>query len=79
MKKKVLAALMAATMIMSMGACGTGSSSGNSDSKDTGSESQGETKTASKDALRFMNTKIEIDAALQEFAKQYQEETGSCC
>lgn len=79
MKKKVLAALLAGAMTVTLGACGGNTGSGNDTSK-ADDNTQGTTDTAdvSKDAIRFMNTKIEIDGALKEFAKQYQEETGSC-
>lgn len=77
MKKKILAALLAGAMTVTLGACGGNSDSGN-DSSTANDNAQGTTDTAdvSKDAIRFMNTKIEIDGALKEFAKQYQEETG---
>ena len=77
MKKKVLAALLAGAMTVTLGACGGNTGSGNDTSK-ADDNTQGTTDTAdvSKDAIRFMNTKIEIDGALKEFAKQYQEETG---
>lgn len=77
MKKKILAALLAGAMTVTLGACGGNSDSGN-DSSTANDNTQGTTDTAdvSKDAIRFMNTKIEIDGALKEFAKQYQEETG---
>lgn len=33
-------------------------------------------ETGSKEPIRFLNNKIEIDKPLKEFAKKYQEETG---
>ncbi|MGN0398778.1 MAG: ABC transporter substrate-binding protein [Blautia sp.] len=79
MKKKLLAVLLAGTMTVTLGACGGASDSG-SKSDDAAATEAGDdaaaNTTASKDAIRFMNTKIEIDAQLKEFAKQYQEKTG---
>ena len=77
MKKKILAALLAGAMTVTLGACGGNTDSGN-DTGTANDNTQGTTDTAnvSGDAIRFMNTKIEIDGALKEFAKQYQEETG---
>lgn len=70
MKRKIAAIFMAMTMVMGFTACGGGAAE-----TDAGSGT-GEAAQASGEALRFMNTKIEIDTALKEFAKQYQEETG---
>ncbi|CUU46743.1 ABC transporter substrate-binding protein [Clostridium beijerinckii] len=68
MRKKVLAALLASTMIIgSLSGCGSSSSQASSDSK---------TSTGNSEAIRFVNTKIEIDKPLKEFAKKYQEKTG---
>jgi len=68
MRKKLLAALLASTMIIgSLTGCGSGSSQSSSDSK---------TSTGNSEAIRFVNTKIEIDKPLKEFAKKYQEKTG---
>ena len=78
MKKKLLAVLLAGTMTVTLGACGGASDSG-SKSDDAAATESGDaaaSTTASKDAIRFMNTKIEIDTQLKEFAKQYQEKTG---
>lgn len=58
---------------MALGACG--SSSGDS-SSDSSSDSSTASSSDNKDAIRFVNTKIEIDSALKDFAKQYEEETG---
>lgn len=72
MKKKVLAALLVAAMaVASLAGCG--GSSGDSSSKSGSSSSD---KKASKDAIRFLNGKIEIDKPLKAFAKQYEEKTG---
>lgn len=73
MKKKWLAVLLAGTMTMTLGACGSSSGSSSSDSS---SDSSTASSSANKDAIRFVNTKIEIDSALKDFAKQYEEETG---
>lgn len=73
MKKKVLAALLVAAMAVGSLA-GCGGSSGDSKSKSDSADS-GDTKV-SKDAIRFLNGKIEIDKPLKAFAKQYEEETG---
>lgn len=73
MKKKWLAVLLAGTMTMTLGACGSSSGSSSSDSS---SDSSSASSSANKDAIRFVNTKIEIDSALKDFAKQYEEETG---
>ncbi len=64
----MLAALLASTMVMfSLTACGNDSSTTSSNSA---------TSTQNSDAIRFVNTKIEIDKPLKEFAKKYQEKTG---
>ena len=68
MRKKLLAALLASTMIIgSLTGCGSSSSQSSSDSK---------TSTGNSGAIRSENTKIEIDKPLKEFAKKYQEKTG---
>ena len=68
MRKKLLAALLASTMIIgSLTGCGSGPSQSSSDSK---------TSTSNSGAIRMVNTKIEIDKQLKEFAKKYQEKTG---
>ena len=67
MKKKWLAVLLAGTMTMTLGACGSSSGSSSSDSS---SDSSAASSSANKDAIRFVNTKIEIDSALKDFAKQ---------
>lgn len=77
MKKRVFAALLAGTMILSsLAGCGSSSDSGQKDSNAaSGSESSG-SNSGSKEAIRFMNSKIEIDAQLKAFAENYKEETG---
>lgn len=70
MKKKILAVLLIGAMaVSSLAGCGN-SSTGDKKSTDSSKEE------VSKDAIRFVNTKIEIDKPLKAFAKQYQEETG---
>ncbi|HIT90423.1 MAG TPA: carbohydrate ABC transporter substrate-binding protein, partial [Candidatus Merdenecus merdavium] len=77
MKKKILTVLLATVVAVTLGACG-----GTTDSEDNGGATSGNTEettdtaNVSKDAIRFLSTKIEIDGALKEFAKQYQEKTG---
>lgn len=67
MKRRFIQTLLAAAAVIS-GLTACGSTPAASDAPQEAS--------ASGDAIRFMNTKIEIDSALKEFAKQYQEETG---
>ena len=67
MKKRVLAAVLTSAMVISsLTGCGSSSSQTSSDSK---------ASTESSGAIRFVNTKIEIDKPLKEFAKKYQEKT----
>ena len=80
MKKKLLAVLLAGTMTVTLGACGGASDSGSTsddaaatEAGDAAGDDAAASTTGSKDAIRFMNTKIEIDTQLKEFAKQYQE------
>lgn len=68
MKRKAIAALLAATMVLGLAACG--SSGGDSDGgSGGGSSSDGNT-------IRLVNGKIEIDATLKKLAEMYKEETG---
>ena len=62
MKRKVIAAFLAATMVLGLAACG---SSGG----DSSSGSDGKT-------IRLVNGKIEIDATLKKLADMYKEKTG---
>lgn len=76
MKKKFLALLLTATM-----AAGLMTGCGSSESADTtaaGGTAGGteDTSEVSDGAIRFMNTKIEIDKPLKAFAEKYKEETG---
>ncbi len=85
MKRKVIATLLAASMVMSLVACGgggdsgsgsgsdsTGGDSGSSSESDSGSDSSG----GSGDTIRLVNGKIEIDSQLKKLAEMYKEETG---
>jgi raffinose/stachyose/melibiose transport system substrate-binding protein len=74
MNKKFLATLLTVTMGVGLLA-GCGSSSGNENASGGGTEAGAET-TASADAIRLVNGKIEIDDTLKSLAKQYEEETG---
>ncbi|MEE1086891.1 MAG: ABC transporter substrate-binding protein [Schaedlerella sp.] len=67
MKKKLLAMMLCAGMVISLAACGGGSS-----------ETSGEAEGGSSDGktLRLINGKIEIDGALKNLAAKYEEETG---
>lgn len=84
MKKKMLSAVLAGLVVMGTVA-GCGSSSGGTTEGST-QAAAGETaadkavpdKAVSDktgEPIRFMNTKIEIDAPLKEFAKKYEEQT----
>ena len=71
MKRKVIAAFLAATMVLGLAACG--SSGGDSDSNSGsggGSSSGSDGKT-----IRLVNGKIEIDATLKKLADMYKEKT----
>jgi raffinose/stachyose/melibiose transport system substrate-binding protein len=68
MRKKLLATLLTSTMIIGS-LTGCGSSSSENSSKAT-------TAAGNSEAIRMVNTKIEIDKPLKEFAKKYQEKTG---
>lgn len=72
MKKKVLATLLAGSLIVtSLMGCGGGSTdSGSSDGGNSGGAK------ASKDAIRLVNGKIEIDSQLKAYAEKYKEKTG---
>lgn len=74
MKRKVIATLLAASMVMSLVACGGGGDSG-SGSSDSGSSDSG-SSGGSGDTIRLVNGKIEIDSQLKKLAEMYKEETG---
>lgn len=68
--KKLLAILLALTMVLSLAACG-----GSSEEK-TDAPAAEAPAAASEGALRLINGKIEIDAQLKELAEMYKAETG---
>ena len=70
MKRKTIAMLLAATMVLGLTACG--GSSDNNESKAPGSDGG----SKSGDTIRLVNGKIEIDAQLKKLAEMYKEETG---
>lgn len=81
MKRKVIATLLAATMVMSLAACGGGGDNGSSggDAGDSGSSSESDSGSSgggSGDSIRLVNGKIEVDAQLKKLAEMYKEETG---
>lgn len=89
MKRKVIATLLAATMVFTLTACGSGDSgsgtednagdSGDSgdaaDSGDDASSNEGSSSGSGK-TIRLVNGKIEVDAQLKKLAQMYEEETG---
>ena len=80
MKRKVIATLLAATMVMSLAACGGGGDNGSSggDAGDSGASSGADSGSSggSGDSIRLVNGKIEVDAQLKKLAEMYKEETG---
>ena len=72
MKRKTIAVLLAATMVLGLTACGGGASDGGSETKADG----GASGSKSGDTIRLVNGKIEIDAQLKKLAEMYKEETG---
>lgn len=76
MKRKLLAMLLATTMVFGLVACG-GSDSASEESGEAAEETTEESgDSASGDTIRLVNGKIEIDAQLKKLAEQYKEETG---
>lgn len=71
MKRKVIAAFLAATMVLGLAACG----SSGGDSGDGGSSGGSSSKSDGK-TIRLVNGKIEIDGTLKKLAEMYKEETG---
>ncbi len=67
MKKKLVSVLLCLVMAGSLAACGQ------KEASDTSGESS---KGGSKDGIRLVNGKIEVDAQLKKLAKMYEEETG---
>ncbi len=83
MKRKVIATLLAASMVMSLAACGGGGDSGSGsgdagNSGDSGSSSESDSGSSggSGDTIRLVNGKIEVDSQLKKLAEMYKEETG---
>lgn len=74
MRKKVVAAALAAVMAFSLAACGGSTAPAGSGSSDQGTA--GETADAGA-GIRLLNGKPEIDAQLQALAEKYKEETGN--
>lgn len=79
MKRKVIATLLAATMVMSLVACGSGGDNGSSggDAGNSGSSSESDSGSSgggSGDSIRLVNGKIEIDSQLKKLAEMYKEE-----
>lgn len=70
MKRKVIAAFLAATMVLGLAACG--SSGGDSDGGSGGGSSSG----SDGKTIRLVNGKIEIDGTLKKLAEMYKEESG---
>ena len=71
MKRKVIAAFLAAIMVLGLAACG----SSGGDSGDGGSSGGSSSKSDGK-TIRLVNGKIEIDGTLKKLAEMYKEETG---
>ena len=69
MKRKTIAMLLAATMVLGLTACGSSSGSDETKAADNSGSKSGDT-------IRLVNGKIEIDAQLKELAAMYKEETG---
>ena len=71
--KKLFALLLALAMVLSLAACGGGSTAAPAAD---GSAAAAAPSGDSSGALRLVNGKIEVDAQLKELAKKYEEETG---
>lgn len=71
MKKGILSTILSVMMV-----CTTLVGCGSNEKNESVSDSGNATTKESKEAIRFVNTKIEIDKPLKEFAKAYQEKTG---
>lgn len=72
MKKRLLMFALTAAVSLTVMACGSAEQAADGGSKD----SKAETEELSKDAIRVVNGKIEIDSVLKDVAKKYEEETG---
>lgn len=84
MKKKLLAMALAGTMMVAALTGCQGKSTSNTDPSPTSNESASQesssdkasTDGGSKEAIRVINGKIEIDQQLKHFAEKYKEKTG---
>lgn len=92
MKRKLLATLLATTMVFTLAACGSGGddSSSNGDAnksdasdasgddadKDSASGDKEDSGSSSGKTIRLVNGKIEVDEQLKKLASMYEEETG---
>lgn len=84
MKKKLLAMALAGTMMVAALTGCQGKSTSNTDPSPTSNESTSQesssdkasTDGGSKEAIRVINGKIEIDQQLKHFAEKYKEKTG---
>lgn len=83
MRKKLLALALAGTMVLaSLTGCGSNSGSNANTTSTAGTATEetaastDDSASVSKDPIRIVNGKIEIDEQLKAFAKLYQEKTG---
>lgn len=67
MKKKAVSLILSAIMILSLTACGSGTEKDKKEADGT---------TNKSGTIRILNGKIEINSALQDFAKKYENKTG---
>lgn len=89
MKRKLLATLLATTMVFTLTACGGSGDKSSSDGDKTDATDDGADTAKDDDAdkddggsssgggtIRLVNGKIEVDEQLKKLAKMYEEETG---
>ncbi|MFI3200480.1 MAG: ABC transporter substrate-binding protein [Eubacteriales bacterium] len=77
MKRRIILAMLTVTVGLLSGCGASTSTDTTTDTTQTGTtEETSDTTSASGDAIRVINGKIEIDASLKALAKTYQEETG---
>ena len=76
MKKRVLAAALAAVMALGLAACGGGSSAPAASDGATGAAPAAASSGSADGDIRLVNGKIEVDAALKAAAEAYEKETG---
>ncbi len=76
MRKKMLALLMASTMVFSLAACGGGSGGGGDAGSGASSGASSDGGSDASGAIRLVNGKIEVDSQLKKLAQMYEEETG---